>query len=93
MFFDFNEQFELKDCYFEIDNNGQISHQRVQAPKMVIIQQFLSLLQQAINVTAPVKIKLGTMVQVYSEKLNIYRDMESTIEFKNNACLDKEQSK
>lgn len=90
MFFDFNDQFEIKVCTFEIDNNGSIQQQMIQAPKMIIVQQFLSLIQQSINANEPVRVKISTMVPIYSDKSG-YRDMESSIEFKNNAYLDKER--
>lgn len=90
MFFDFNDQFEIKACTFEIDNNGSIQQQMIQAPKMIVVQQFLSLIQQTINANEPVRVKISTMVPIYSDKSG-YRDMESSIEFKNNAYLDKEQ--
>lgn len=90
MFFDFNNQFEIKACTFEIDNNGSIQQQMIQAPKMIVVQQFLSLIQQVINANEPVRVKINTMVPIYSDKSG-YRNMESSIEFKNNAYLDKEQ--
>ena len=90
MFINFNEQFEIKSCAFEIENNGFAQQQTMQAPKMVIIQQFLALIQQAINTNEPVRIKMSTMVPVYSDKSG-YRNMESYIEFKNNSYLDKKQ--
>lgn len=89
MFIDFNEQFEIKECSFDIESNGRTDHQVMQAPKMVIIQQFLSLIQQAINTDIPVKITMATMIPVYSDKIAGYRNMKSMLEFKNNACLDK----
>ena len=90
MFIDFNEQFEIKECSFDIESNGHTDHQVMQAPKMVIIQQFLSLIQQAINTDIPVRITMATMIPVYSDKIAGYRNMKSMLEFKNNACLDKE---
>lgn len=90
MFIDFNEQFEIKECSFDIESNGRTDHQVMQTPKMVIIQQFLSLIQQAINTDIPVKITMTTMVPVWSDKIVGYRDMKSTLEFKNNAYLHKE---
>ena len=90
MFIDFDEQFEIKECSFDIESNGHTDRQAMQAPKMVIIQQFLSLIQQAINTDIPVRITMATMVPVWSDKIVVYRDMKSTLEFKNNAYLHKE---
>ena len=90
MFVNFNGQLEIKSCAFEIENNGFAQQQTMQAPKMIIVQQFLALIQQAINTNERVRIKMSTMVPVYSDKSG-YRDMESSIEFKNNLYLDKEQ--
>ena len=90
MFIDFGEQFEIKECSFDIESNGHTDHQVMQAPKMVIIQQFLSLIQQAINTDVPARITIATMVPVWSDKISGYRNMKSTLEFKNNAYLRKE---
>lgn len=90
MFIDFGEQLEIKECSFDIESNGHIDNQVMQAPKMVIIQQFLSLIQQAISTDSPIRITMATMVPVWSDKIAGYRDMKSTLEFKNNAYLHKE---
>lgn len=90
MFIDFGEQLEIKECSFDIESNGHTDHQVMQAPKMVIIQQFLSLIQQAISTDSLVRITMATMVPVWSDKIAGYRNMRSTLEFKNNAYLNKE---
>ena len=90
MFIDFDEQLEIKECSFDVESNGHTDHQVMQAPKMVIIQQFLSLIQQAVSTDSPARITMTTMVPVWIDKIAGYRNMKSTLEFKNNAYLHKE---
>lgn len=55
----FGEQFETFDCIIEIDSNGNKQAQRIQAPRMMIEQKFISLVQEAVKVSYPVMIKLS----------------------------------
>lgn len=90
MFFDFSEQLEMCDVEIDIEIDGQLQHQTISAPKMIIIQQFLSLIQQAINTNQRVYVRMTTYVPVYSEKSGKERNLPSTLEFKNNPYLDNE---
>lgn len=90
MFIDFSEQLEMYDVEIDIEVDGQLQHQTISAPKMIIIQQFLSLIQQAINTNQSVCTKMTTYVPVYSERAKEERNLPSTLEFKNNAYLDNE---
>lgn len=88
MFFDFSEQFDMHNVVIEIQVDGQTQVQNIGAPKMVIIQQFLSLIQQAINSNQRVMIRMTNYIPVYSDKTGEERNMPSTLEFKNNPYLN-----
>lgn len=88
MFFDFAEQFDMYNVVIEIQVDGQTQVQNIGAPKIVIIQQFLDLIQQAINSNQRVMIRMTNYVSVYSDKTGEERNMPSTLEFKNNPYLN-----
>lgn len=90
MFIDFSEQLEMYNVNIDVEVDGQTQHQTLGAPKMMIEQQFLSLVQQAINTNQRIYIKMMTYIPVYSEKTKQMRNLPSTLEFKNNAYLDNE---
>lgn len=92
MFFDFSEQLEVYEVEIDIEVDGQLQNQTISAPKMIIIQQFLSLIQQAINTNQRVYVKMTTYIPVYSEKARKERSLPSTIEFKNNQYLNNEEN-
>ena len=89
MIFEFGNQFNIHDVSIEVETDGQVQYHNMQAPEIMIVQQFLSLIQQAVNTNIPVRITMATMVPVYSDKITEYRNMKSTLEFKNDAYLDK----
>lgn len=90
MFFDFSEQLEIFDVEIDIEVDGQPQQQMITAPKMIIVQQFLSLIQQAINTNQKVCVKMVHNIPVYNDWFGTERIMPSTLEFKNNAYLDNE---
>lgn len=92
MFFDFSEQAEIYEVSIYIEVDGQPQRQAFTAPKMFIIQQFLSLIQQAINTNQRVCIEMRAYIKVYSEKLNKMQSLPSILTFKNNAYLNNEET-
>lgn len=90
MFFDFSEQLEMYDVIIEIEVDRNIQSQNITAPQMIIVQEFLSLVQQAINTNQRVHIKMTHYVPVYNDETGETKSMPSTLEFKNNACLNNE---
>lgn len=92
MFFDFSEQLDMYNVEIDIEIDGQLQKQTIGAPKMFIVQQFLSLVQQAINTNQRIYVKMTNYIPVYSEKTGETKNMPSALEFKNNAYLDYEEA-
>lgn len=92
MFNIFTDQLELFDCIFDIDVDGSKQIQQMQAPRIMIQQQFLQLVQQAGNDGRAVKIVLRRDAPCYDEFNKKWITREHEIEFKNKLYLDKEES-
>ena len=76
---------DLYDVILEITEGNNIRKQQMQAPRIIIEQQFLQLMQQAANVQIPVKIKLSRTEQIYDNFDQKFIDQENSITFMNNA--------
>lgn len=76
---------DLYDVIFEITEGNNIRKQQMQAPRIIIEQQFLQFMQQAANVQIPVKIKLSRTEQIYNNFDQKFIDQENSITFMNNA--------
>jgi hypothetical protein len=76
---------DLYDVIFEITEGNNIRKQQMQAPRIIIEQQFLQFMQQAANVQIPVKIKLSRTEQIYDNFDQKFIDQENSITFMNNA--------
>ena len=87
----FGGQIEIFDCTIEIDANGSKQTQRIQAPCIVIEQQFASLIQQAAQNTNPVKVKLIRKYLVQNDFTNETIERENFIAFANNAYGEYEE--
>ena len=72
-------------CTFEIENGQQIQKQTIQAPRIMLEQQFLSYVQQAANTSHPVRIKMSRKAPVYDNFNDKWIDRENSIEFMNKA--------
>lgn len=78
---------DLYDVILEITEGNNIRKQQMQAPRIIIEQQFLQLMQQAANVQIPVKIKLKRIEQVYDNFDQKFVDRENSITFMNNTYI------
>ena len=58
---------EVFACIFEIEQNGNIQRQRMEAPRIMIEQQFTQLVQQAANSTIPIRIKMMRNAHVWNQ--------------------------
>ena len=76
---------DLYDVIFEITEEDNVRKQQMQAPQIIIEQQFLQLMQQAANVQIPVKIKLSRTEQIYDNFDQKFIEQENSITFMNNA--------
>lgn len=90
MFGRINEQFEVFDCLLEVAMNNQVQKQRMQAPRIMIVQNFQSLVEQASNSSAPIMIKMSRNTPIYDEREGKWIDRENSIIFTNNAWVNQE---
>lgn len=91
MFNMFTEHFEVFDCTFDIEVNGDMQRSSMQAPRMIIEKQFIQFVQQASQTNSPVKIKMSRMVPVYDDMRDEWIERENSIVFTNNAYKDYEE--
>lgn len=78
---------DLYDVIFEITEGDNVRKQQMQAPRIIIEQQFLQLMQQAANVQIPVKIKLSRTEQIYNNFDQKFIEQENNITFMNNTYI------
>lgn len=83
------QPFEIFDVKFEIIEGSNIRNQHMQAPKMIIEQQFLQLMQQAVNLQIPIKIKMSRTEPFYDVFEQKTTERENSIVFMNNAYIAK----
>lgn len=87
MFERIREQMEVFECTFDIEVEDRIQHQVVQAPRAVLEQQFLSLVQQAIQSSKSVKVKMSRKVPIYDNFNKKWIERENSVTFANNAYI------
>lgn len=75
---------------FEIESNGSITMHNMEAPQIVIQNQFINLVQQAANLSQPCRIKLSRIVSIQDTINHTTKNIEHFLEFKNNAYLNNE---
>lgn len=85
MFRHMHDQMEVFTCTFEITVDGATQRQMVQAPRMMIEQQFLSMLQEIQQMRSPAKIKLSRPVDIWSQIDQKIIRRENSIEVANRA--------
>lgn len=81
----FQEQFEQYSCRIEIEMDGCVQQQAMEAPRVFLEQQFLSLVQQAASVARPVRVKMIRTERIWSQYDQRYIPQEYALEFTNNA--------
>lgn len=88
--FNFGEQMEVFDCTLEVSVGDERQQQRMNAPRMIIEQQFMSLCQDAAQANAPVRVKLSRIANIYDEINDRWIELEPYILFMNNLCRDED---
>lgn len=80
---------ELYSCKLEITRDKEVQIHEMQAPQMFLIQQFMSLMQQASHTSEPIKIKMIRDVPIYDNFDSKWLNRECFVGFTNNAYLQK----
>lgn len=91
MFGHIHSQMEVYTCTFEITMNGKVQKQTMQAPRMMIEQQFVSLMQEIQQMRDPAKIKLIRPVEIWDQFSQRRIRRENSITVMNNAYTNMEE--
>ena len=81
----FGNEMEMFEVIFEITNGNRKSIQRMQAPRIMIEQQFLQLAEQAYRSTDPIRIVLKREEPIYNNFTNEWVNREYSITYDNDA--------
>ena len=85
-----DERFEAFDCIIEVEVDGNKQRQRMQAPRIMIEQQFLGVCQEIAQINTPAKARLSRIAQCSSDWFDEIVEREVEIVFENNAyCNEK----
>lgn len=85
LFGSINNQMEVFAVTLEVEMNGKIQRQTMQAPRFVLEQQFVSLVQQAYESRVPVRVKMSMNVPIWIQFENRWVEREHSVEFANQA--------
>jgi hypothetical protein len=80
--------FEKSEAYavtFEITVNKKVSYQYIEAPRIVIEEEFKRLVNQAARSREPIKVKMSRNVFIYDPFENQMIERENSIVFTNKA--------
>lgn len=91
MFQNLNEKMQVYTCIFDIEVDGQAQRESLQAPRIMLEQHFMGIVQQAMNLDKPAKIKMSLNVPIYNNFTNSWIEREHSCTFTNNAYLNKEK--
>lgn len=74
---------DLFDVLFEMTQNGKVSRQRMQAPRFVIEQEFISLVQYAASQKDRTTVKMSREERVYDNYTNQWKRLFYSIFYDN----------
>lgn len=84
----FDEMFDTFDCIFYVEVDGESRTQKMQAPRIMIEQQFMQLMQDAAGDKRPVRVTLSRDVDCFDKWTSEKFVRECSIEFKNRRYID-----
>lgn len=82
------EQLEIFDCMIDIEINENKQRQRIQAPRIMIEQKFLSVCQEISQINAPAIARLSRIAKCSNDWCDEIVEREIYILFENNACCN-----
>lgn len=87
----FNDITKMYDVYIQIhkptDAVRTYQQQTLSAPRFVIEQQFISLVEQAIYASVPIKVTMRRIEREWNQYEGKMTDMEYSMEFSNNSYI------
>ena len=72
----------------EVEMDNKIQRQTMQAPRIMLEQQFVSLVQQAYESRVPVRVKMRMDVPIWIQFEQRWVNRENSVEFTNQAWQD-----
>jgi len=89
----FSDDFEVYECKLCIEEGDSVRRQFMQAPKIMIQQNFLALMKQAARSPSPIRITLYRSCPFWLELEQRWIEHENSISFENFAWIDREAGK
>lgn len=89
MFQDIGGKFEMYTCIFEINIDGRVQRQEMEAPRFMLEQQFINYVAQSAKSSDAVKVKMALEFPIYDQLNNKWINQENSVTFKNLAYMDK----
>jgi len=87
-----DEKFEAFDCTIDIEANGNRQRNRIQAPRIMIEQQFSGVCQEIAQMNTPATAKLSRIAKCYSDLNDNVVEREVYILFENDACCNERKN-
>jgi len=81
------QEFQVYEVTLEVNDNGRIQLQRIQAPRVMIEHQFLGLMEQASKVNRPIRIKMSRTEPYFDQYEQKNIPQESNLIFANNSYV------
>lgn len=81
------DMFEVFTCKMEIEYNSIRKVQTIQAPAIMIQNEFMAVVEEVARAAYTVRVKLSREVPVYSQFDRDWLKRECSIEFRNNAYI------
>lgn len=82
-----NDHFETFKVNIEITVGDRVSHRQMEAPRVMIEQQFLGLMQDAANHPEPVRIHMTRSIPRFDRFQQKWVNSENSVTFINNAYI------
>jgi len=84
-----HEKLEVFYCIFEVTTPYVTQRQEMEAPRIMLEQRFIALVEQAAASNEPIKVAIRRPTPIWSQFDQQWFDREASIEFKNNAYVAK----
>ena len=83
LFGQISDKMDVFTCTFDIDIGDKRQQKTIQAPRIMIEQEFISLVQQANDSPSPIRITMSRKVPIWSQLQNKWIEREHSIIFQN----------
>lgn len=84
-----HEKLEVFYCIFEVTTPYVTQRQEMEAPRIMLEQRFIALVEQAAASNEPIKVAIRRPIPIWSQFDQRWLNREASIVFKNNAYVAK----